>query len=53
MSEYSQSEIAEALNKYLPTEFEQISALINSRNLQLASKTSIASTRINTEPSAN
>jgi len=53
MSEYSQSEIAEALNKYLPAEFEQISALINSRNSQLASKTSIASTRTNTEPSAN
>jgi hypothetical protein len=37
---YSPSELAEAINKFLPDEFEQISRLLNSRNSPNASKSS-------------
>jgi hypothetical protein len=40
MDDYSQSELAIALNAYLPDEFDRLSALLNSRNSPKASKTS-------------
>jgi hypothetical protein len=41
MDDYSQPELAIALNAYLPDEFDRLSALLNSRNSPKASKTSI------------
>jgi hypothetical protein len=40
MDDYSQSELAIALNAYLPSEFDRLVALLNSRNSPNASKTS-------------
>ena len=40
MSSYSPSELAQAINKFLPEEFDQISPLLNSRNSPNASKSS-------------
>jgi hypothetical protein len=40
MSSYTPSELAEAINKYLPDDFDQISPLLNSRNSPNASKSS-------------
>jgi hypothetical protein len=39
-SDYNPSELAEAINKFLPDEFHQISPLLNSRNSPNASKSS-------------
>jgi hypothetical protein len=49
MNDYSEAEFADALNKYLSKEFQQISDLINSRNSQFASKNFPTPSRANTD----